>query len=207
MKAKKVDEFPAEMEMRLAACSPQERATALIYAVEYCLRLRRRADGPGSVISGWLLEPGNLSADSCESLYTHLEGIYSKICAKIRTTNATEHEIKAIADRHGEQHAEYFRASVEEPARLGAMGIGVLMTRLSYRYGRLATATNDVSDDPQSAYTRIAELLKDCVPHIGDATRRHQRVTAILTPAHPLSDEGTIFVEKSAEMIASTYPG
>ena len=137
-----------------------------------------------------------MTREACESLYTHLEGIYLKICAKIRTTNAPQHEIKTIADRHGEQHAEYFRASVEEPARLGSMGIGVLMTRLSYRHGRLGSATNDASGDPHSAYARIAELLEDCVPHIVDATRRQQRVAAILTPAYPLSDEAAAFVEK-----------
>lgn len=191
--------FPAELEKSLSMCSPEQRAASLVCALEYCLKLRRNSDSSGAMMSMALLKPDNLTAPDCQSLYSHLEGVYSKF----RTMRVSGADLKIVIDRHGKQSAQDYKASVEESARLGAIGIGVLMTRLSYRLGRLQAAVNALHE-PASPYTRVGSMLRDCIPHVGEATRYASRVRPT---SDVWSDETVSFVENSVRVIAMTYPG
>lgn len=202
LRARRMAAFPAELEKRLSICSSEERTTTLIYALDYCLKLRRNSDSSGARISMALLDPSNLTAQDCEGLYSHLEGVHSKI----RAMTVSDVELKAVAERNGKQIAQDYKASLEEPARFGSIGVGVLMTRLSYRLGRLQAVANTLHE-PATPYTHMASMLRDSISHIGDATRKHNRVTSTLTPVDVWSDETVSFVENSARIIAMTYPG
>ncbi|MGH2508685.1 MAG: hypothetical protein ACRDHZ_14970 [Ktedonobacteraceae bacterium] len=197
--APRMGAFPVELEKRLSMCSPEQRATSLVCALEYCLKLRRSSDSSGSIMSMALLEPDNLTAPDCQSLYSHLEGVYSKF----RTMRVSGVDLKTITDRHGKESAQDYKASVEDSARLSAIGVGVLMTRLSYRLGRLQAVVNALHE-PASPYTRVGSMLRECIPHVSEATRYASRVRPT---SDVWSDETVSFVENSARIIAMTYPG
>src|SRR5258707_1009352 len=94
--------LPSEVEASLVPLTPQERAMALIQAVNYCLNVRRDFGGIGMQISRALLEPGTLSSTECKHLYTNLEEVRRNMHAA-RLSNA---EYEATLRRHGKSFAD-----------------------------------------------------------------------------------------------------
>jgi hypothetical protein len=91
--------FPAALEQHLTALVPEQRAEALILAADYCLKVRLNSRDPGTLISMALLEPGDLPADACKSLYQSLESLYLQ-ASKDKGSSA---ETRQIANRLGKQ--------------------------------------------------------------------------------------------------------
>jgi hypothetical protein len=154
------------------------------------------------MISMALLRPGDLPEDACESLYWNLEGLYLQTSEE-RISGA---ELKAVASRNGKQFAANYKMTTERSFTLMAIGYGLLMTRLSYRLGRLRAKVN-VLHHPPSPYTRMASMMRDCTSFIHGAAVRHNEIALMTTPEIAWSDETMTFVEQSASVIAIKYPG
>lgn len=101
----RIKSFPSGVEGSLVALTPEERATALIHAVNYCIKLRRDSPDTGTMISMTLLQPGNLSSEECESLYFNLEGL----CLQMKVARISDPEYEAVLSRHGKKFADNYR--------------------------------------------------------------------------------------------------
>lgn len=197
----RIKSFPAGVEGSLVALTPEERANALIHAVDYCLKLRRDFPDMGTLISVALLQPSNLPSEECESLYFNLEDV----CLPMKLARVSDAEYKAVIDRHGKHFADNYRKSVELTWSLSSIGLAILMTRLSYRLTRLRSKGNQlhVVDSP---YSSISVLLRQALPHIHVAAETHNKISSLTTPENSWSKETMGFVENSASNIAMSYP-
>ncbi len=197
----RIKSFPSGVEASLVVLTPEDRASALIRAVDYCIRLRRDSPDMGTLISMALLQPGDLSPEECENLYFNLEDP----CFQMKAARISEAEYKAVLDRHGKQFADNYRKTTESTWSLSSIGLAILMTRLSYRLGRLQRKDNQllIVDSP---YSRIAALLRHALPHIHVAAETHNKISSLTTPENAWSKETIDFVESSAGSIAMSYP-
>ena len=192
--------FPGSFEKSVTLLSAEESAKALIEAVGYCLALRNHDEG--TMISMALLDPGNLSVKDCEALFANLAETYNQV----NTQRVTVSEFSAISARHGKAIADEYKRTAESNVRSYAIGIGILMTRLSYRVGRLTAKVNQLHE-PVSPYTRIASSLRAALPHINRAAEQHNEIASATTPEKMWSKEGVDFAKNSANIIAMTFPG
>ena len=133
----RIKSFPSGVERSLAALEPEERATALIHAVDYCIKLRQDSPDTGMLISMALLQPGHLSSDECESLYFNLEDLH----LHMKAARISVAEYEAVVGQHGKQFADNYRKTTQLTWSLSAIGLAILMTRLSYRLVRLLRIT------------------------------------------------------------------
>jgi hypothetical protein len=197
----RIKSFPSGVEGSVGALSPQERATALIHAIDYCIKLRRDSPDIGTLISMALLQPGNLSLQECENLYFNLEGL----CLQMKAARIPEAEYETVLGRHGKHFADNYRKTTELTWALSAIGLAILMTRLSYRMTRLQAKVN-LLYTADSPYTRIGVLLRHSLPHIRVAAESHNKIASLTTPENAWSKEAMEFVENSASNIAMSYP-
>jgi hypothetical protein len=105
---RRMRKLPFEVEASLVPLTPQERAMALIKAVDYCLNLKRDDGGIGTQISMALLERDNLSSVECQNLYLNLE----EVRRSTQTARLSSAEYEVFLRRHGKSLADDFKSEM-----------------------------------------------------------------------------------------------
>jgi hypothetical protein len=191
--------FAAATENRVFLLRASDCAAALVQAVEYCLDLRHR-DG-GTLISMALLNPDQLAVEECKKLFHQLETPYFQ-AGSIKISKL---EVLAVSQRHGKRAGEEYKKVTEELFHLHAIGLGILMARLSFRAANLTAKTSSLSEYP-SAYTRISSYLIESRPHIDAAVNQRNSLAEMTTPEKVWSPETVSFAKNSANILAMSFP-
>jgi hypothetical protein len=191
--------FAAATVTRVELLSPEDRAAALVQAVAYCLDLRRH-DG-GIMISMALLDPSQLSIRECKELFYNLETPYFQAeSAKVSASEAA-----MMSSRYGKEFGSDYKKIAEANHQIYAVGLGILMSRLSYRAARLEAKIN-LLHEPPSAYTRMASSLREALPHIATVIQRFNALAEVATPEKIWSPETMSFANNCASNLAMLFP-